>query len=48
MTELPDVFWQNIRHICSFKNKDEYDKYLQSKIKEYEQSNNFKTVGIRA
>jgi len=32
MEEMPLEFWQSIRHISSFKNKDEWDKYLQEQI----------------
>jgi len=35
--DLPESFWQSIRHLSSFKNKAEYDKYLQEQIEKYEQ-----------
>jgi len=30
--DLPESFWQSIRYLSSFKNKTEYDKYLQEQI----------------
>lgn len=32
MDDLPIEFYQSIRHISSFKNKAEWDKYLQEQI----------------
>lgn len=34
--DLPNEFWLSIRHISSFKNKTEYDIYLEIKIIEWQ------------
>ena len=33
--DLPESFWKSIRHLSSFKNKAEYDKYLQEQIEKW-------------
>lgn len=35
--DLPDEFWQSIRHQSSFKNRDEYDGYLIKQINLWKQ-----------
>ena len=40
MEDLPDEFWLSIRHISSFRNKSDYDAYLELKINEWIKSQN--------
>lgn len=35
MKDLPEEFWISIRSISSFKNKSDYDKYLEQQIELY-------------
>ena len=36
MDNLPCEFWISIRHISSFKNKEEYNIYLQKEIEKWQ------------
>ena len=36
---MPDEFYLSIRHISSFRNRAEYEAYLELKIKEWNEKN---------
>ena len=40
MEELPEEFWLSIRHVCSFKNINDYTVYLKKEIEKWEDLKN--------
>lgn len=36
--EMPDEFYESIRHLSSFRNREEYNQYLQNQIKLWQQT----------
>lgn len=35
MEELPEEFWLSVRHISSFKNRTEYNEYIEIEKNKY-------------